>query len=108
MKRGAVVVVALPKEFGKPRPVLVIQTDLFNPTHPTVTVLPLTTTIRHAAVYRLTVEPANDNGLREVSQIMVDKATTVLRENAGPPIGSMDEATMQRVSRALAVWLGLG
>lgn len=108
MKRGAVVVVALPEECGKARPVLVIQTDLFNPTHPTVTVLPLTTTIRHAAVYRLTVEPANDNGLREVSQIMVDKASTVLRENAGPTIGSMDEATMQRVSRALAVWLGLG
>jgi PemK-like, MazF-like toxin of type II toxin-antitoxin system len=34
MKRGDVVVVALPGDFGKPRPALIIQSDLFNETHP--------------------------------------------------------------------------
>ena len=39
---------------------------------------------------------------------MVFRAMTVLREKVGPSIGAMDEATTQRVARAMAVWLGFG
>ncbi|MGH8611906.1 MAG: type II toxin-antitoxin system PemK/MazF family toxin [Gammaproteobacteria bacterium] len=48
MKRGDLVTVAMQGDFGKPRPALVIQSDLFNDTHPSVTVLPLTSEIRSA------------------------------------------------------------
>ena len=39
--RGDLVTVALPGDYGKPRPALVIQSDLFAE-HPSVTVLPVT------------------------------------------------------------------
>ena len=39
VRRGDIVTVALQGDFGKPRPALVIQSDLFH-THPSTTVLP--------------------------------------------------------------------
>jgi mRNA interferase MazF len=99
-----VVAVALPGEFGKPRPALIVQSDLFNQTHPTLTLLPLTSEIRSAPQFRITVEPSATNGLSVVSQIMVDKAMTVRRAKLREPFGRMDNATMLRVGRALAVW----
>jgi mRNA interferase MazF len=38
---------------------------------------------------------------------MVDKAMTVRRAKLREPFGRMDNATMLRVGRALAVWIGL-
>ena len=79
MKRGDVVVVALPGDYGKPRPALIIQSDLFNETHASITVVPVTSTIVDAPLLRLTVEPSRGNGLRSLSQLMIDKVTTVSR-----------------------------
>ena len=107
MRRGDLVSVALPGDFGKPRPALVIQSDLFNATHPTLTVLPLTSEIRSAPQFRITVEPSATNGLRRVSQIMIDKPMTFRRDKIREPFGRMDDATMLRVGRALAVWIGI-
>ena len=107
MTRGDLVTVALPGDFGKPRPALIIQSDLFNETHPTITLLPLTSDIRSAPQFRITVEPSADNGLRLVSQIMVDKPMTFRRGKLREPIGRMDDETMLRVGRALAVWIGI-
>ncbi len=107
MTRGDVVAVALPGDFGKPRPALIIQSDLFNATHPTFTLLPLTSEIRSAPQFRITVEPSPANGLSLVSQIMVDKPMTIRRDKIRVPFGRMDDETMLRVERALAVWVGL-
>lgn len=98
---------ALPGDFGKPRPALVVQSDLFNETHPTLTLLPLTSEIRSAPQFRVTVEPSPTNGLSVVSQIMIDKAMTVRRAKIRNAIGRMDDETMLRVGRSLAVWIGL-
>ncbi len=107
MRRGDLVVAALPGELGKPRPALVSQSDLFNDQHPTTTVLPLTSELLNAPVYRILVEPSEANGLRAISQIMVDKPTSIRRERIGKLIGRLDDDTMLRVSRALAVWMGI-
>lgn len=107
MIRGDLVTVALPGDFGKPRPTLIIQSDLFNETHPTVTLLPLTSEIRSAPQFRLTVEPSAGNGLRLVSQIMVDKPMTFRRDKIRNSFGHMDDETMLRVGRALTVWMGI-
>jgi mRNA interferase MazF len=107
LKRGDLVVVALPGDFGKPRPALVLQSDLFLATHPSVTVLPITSEIRDAPLFRITVEPARSNGLRKVSQIMVDKPMTFRRDKIGPPIGRLDDDLLVRVNRALVLWLGI-
>lgn len=107
MKRGDLVTVALPGDYGKPRPALVLQADLFNETHASVTVAPVTSTLVNAPLFRLAVEPSRRNGLRALSQVMVDKLTSVRRERLGAPIGELEPDTMTRVNRALALWLGI-
>lgn len=107
MRRGDLVVVDMPGDYGKPRPALVVQSDLFNDTHASITVVPVTSTIVDTPLFRVTVEPSRRNGLRLVSQIMVDKVTTVRRQRLGQTIGRLDEDIMLRVSRALALWFGI-
>ncbi len=72
-----------------------------------MSLLPLTSQIEAAPAFRITVEPSASNGLRKVSQVMVDKVSTHLRDKLGPVIGCLDETTMARVTRSLAVWLGV-
>lgn len=107
MKRGDVVTVAVKGDYGKPRPAVIVQSDLFNDAHPSVTLLPLTSAIVDAPLFRLTIDPGRDNGLTRVSQVMVDKALTLPREKVGKAIGHLDEDVMTRITRALAVWVGL-
>ena len=106
--RGSVVVVALPGDYGKPRPALVVQSDLFNQTHASISVIPLTTTLIDTPIFRLTIEPSPTNGLRALSQLMVDKLTAVRRDRIGDPVGMVDDDKMLHVTRALAVRLAIG
>ncbi|MGB8258915.1 MAG: type II toxin-antitoxin system PemK/MazF family toxin [Terracidiphilus sp.] len=106
MKRGDLVPVVLAGAYGKPRPALVIQSDLFE-LHPSVTVLPVTSELRPIETFRIAVKPSPRNGLRAPSQIMVDKAHTIPREKAGEPFGALEPRTMTQVDRALAVFLGI-
>ena len=108
MRRGDVVLTAAPGDYGKPRPAVVTQSDIFNETHPSVVMCPLTTFRVDAPIFRIAVEPAQGNGLRQSSQVMVDKITTLRRERLRSTIGRLDQETMRRVDRALAVFLGLG
>ncbi len=105
MRRGDLVRVALPGDYGKPRPALIIQSDLFTE-HPSATVLPVTSELRNTVLFRIDVEPSADNGLKKRSQVMVDKATTVPREKVGETVGRLDDTTLLAVNRALAVFLG--
>jgi mRNA interferase MazF len=98
--------IAMPGDFGKPRPALVIQADQFDE-HATVTVLPVTSTLVTAPLFRITVQPSTANGLRERSQVMVDKAMTVKRDKVGPAFGRIDADTLVEVERCLAVFLGI-
>jgi mRNA interferase MazF len=107
MKRGDLVPVVLSGAYGKPRPALVIQSDLFV-LHPSVTVLPVTSELRPIETFRIAVEPTERNGLRARSQIMVDKAHTIPRDKIGDPFGALESRTMTEVNRAMAVFLGLG
>ena len=107
MKRGDLVPVVLAGAYGKPRPALVIQSDLFA-RHPSVTILPVTTELRPIETFRIAVNPSPKNGLRAPSQIMVDKAHTIPRDKAGVPFGELELRTLRSVDRSLAVFLGLG
>jgi mRNA interferase MazF len=68
---------------------------------------PLTTVRVEAPLFRIAVEPTQGNGLRQSSQVMVDKITTLRRDRLRSTIGRLDQETMRRVDRALAVFLGL-
>ena len=106
MRRGDLVSVAMPGDFGKPRPALVIQGDQFSETG-TVTVLLLSGTLVDAPLIRPTVSPTPENGLRKPSQVMVDKVMSVKRDRLGPVFGALDAEAMVTVSRSLAVFLGI-
>lgn len=107
MKRGEIVTVALPGDYGKPRPAVIVQADLFNDTHASITVVPVTSSLVNAPLFRLAIEPSPRNGLRTLSQLMVDKLTTVRRERIGATIGLLEPEPMTRLNRALALWLGI-
>ena len=107
LSRGDVVVVALQGDLGKPRPALVVQGDLFNDTHPSVSILPLTSELRNTPLFRITLEPTVQNGLAKRSQVMVDKSFTVAREKIGSRVGKLETEVLVRVNRSLMVWLGL-
>ena len=91
---------------GKPRPVVIIQDDRFDATT-SVTVCPFTTDPTEAPLIRLVVETDGSNGLKERSNLMVDKITTVRRDSLGERIGELDEQDMTRLGRAVMVFLGL-
>lgn len=105
MRRGELVTVALQGDLGKPRPALVIQSDLFD-AHPSVTILPVTSELRVAPLFRIAVNPNELNGLSKPSEVMVDKPQSISREKVGAVIGHLDDETMLAVNRALAVFLG--
>jgi mRNA interferase MazF len=106
MRRGELVTVAMSGDFGKQRPALVIQSDRFEETG-TVTVLLVSGTLVDAPMIRLTVQPTSENGLRQPSQVMIDKAMSLKRTRFGVPFGRLDDETMQTVTGSLAVFLNV-
>jgi mRNA interferase MazF len=106
VRRGDLVLVAIPGDYGKIRPVLILQDDAFDAL-PSVTVLPLTSDLTNFPLVRLDVEATSDNGLQRLSQIMVDKAGTVRRDKIARRIGRLDPQTLGAAGTALKKFLGL-
>ncbi|MCW5705394.1 MAG: type II toxin-antitoxin system PemK/MazF family toxin [Xanthobacteraceae bacterium] len=107
MRRGDVVSVAAAGDYGKPRPAVIVQTDAFPEGHASVVVCQLTSELANAPDFRITIDPAPENGLRVVSQIMADKPVTIRRRRIGQKIGRLDSRDMARLNAALAFVLGL-
>ena len=104
--RGDLVTIAMQGDFGKPRPALVIQANQFSD-HSSVTVLPITSMLVPAPLLRVTVKPSAENGLQKPSQVMVDKAMTVMRDKIGATFGCIEADVMVEIERCLAVFLGI-
>ena len=106
VRRGDIVTIVLAGTYGKPRPALIVQSDLFD-SLASVTVLPVTSELRAAPLLRISIEPNTDNGLRKNSQVMIDKSQTVPRDKVGTTIGRLHEDKLVAVDRALAVFFGI-
>lgn len=104
-QRGDLVRVALQGDYGKPRPALVVQSDLLEELD-SVVLCPVTSALRNAA-FRVTVEPNPSNGLRALSQVMVDKISTLPRAKVSEPFGRLDDERMKAVDRALLLVVGV-
>ena len=60
MKRGDIVVVAARGVYtGKPRPALIVQSDLFNDTHSSLTICPMTSEVIDAPLFRVALPPGS-------------------------------------------------
>lgn len=91
---------------GKPRPVVIVQADMFDDVG-SVTVVLFTTEKHGGFLPRLPVAPDSDNGLRSESQLMVDKITTTQRTSLGKRLGSLSDEDMRRLETAIMAFLGL-
>lgn len=103
--RGDLVAISLPGDYGKPRPALVIQNDLLAELD-SVVLCPVTSDLR-TADFRVTIEPTTSNGLRHVSQVMVDKLSTLPRSKVGDTFGRLEDEKMRAVDRALLLVIGV-
>jgi mRNA interferase MazF len=107
MRRGDVWTVSGGKGYaGKPRPVAIVQDDRFDATD-SITVCAFTTDETDAPLFRLAVEPDEQNGLRVISRLMVDKITTVPKSKVGGRIGRLKDEDISRLNQAIVVFLGL-
>lgn len=105
MQRGDLVTVSLQGDYGKPRPALIVQSDLLTDLE-SVVLCPVTSDLRNAA-FRVAVEPNPANGLRTLSQVMVDKLSTLPRAKLSEPFGRLDDERMKAVDRALLLVVGV-
>ena len=106
MRRGSLVTVAVQGDYGKPRPAVVIQSDAMGDTDSVLLCL-LTSALRDAPLFRLTLEPDARNGLQARSQVMVDKIMAVRRDRCGPAFGRIDDAALLSLNRLLALIVGI-
>ena len=107
MNRGDVWIAAGGPDYaGKPRSVVLVQSDRFDATL-SVTICGLTTTAIDRPWARLRVTPTPANGLERPSWLMVDKLMTIPRRKLNHRIGQLGPDDTQRLSDALMVFLGL-
>lgn len=106
MNRGDIVAVAMAGDYGKPRPALIVQSDLFSKTD-SISLLLITSDDLNDKYGRIPLAPDQTNGLRKMSYVMVDKTMTVHRDRVGRVIGQIDGPTMSRVNRSLGLFLGI-
>jgi mRNA interferase MazF len=108
LSRGEVVTVAGGGAYtGKPRPAVVVQSDMFNEAHASVTVVPISTTLVDAPLFRVPLPAGRGTGLKAQSQAMVDKVTSVPRGCIGSRIGALAAVDMERIDAALRLWVDL-
>src|SRR3546814_13029913 len=93
------VAVSLQGDYGKPRPALIVQSNLLAELESLV-ICPITSDVRDAA-FRITVEPDNANGLRVLSQVMVDKLSTMPRPTICNHFESRDDERLKAVTRSM-------
>jgi len=105
VRRGDIVLVVASGDYGKPRPAVIVQSDLFNDTHASLTICPVTSSLVEAPLFRVALRPSRANGLERQSQIMVDKIQTLRRDRILERIGAIGPAQMQGVESALRLWL---
>ena len=108
MRRGDVVVIADRDGGdygGKPRPAVIIQSELFLETGSIVVCL-LTTQETGAPLLRIPVAAGSASGLQRPSRIAVEKLVSVRRERIGQHLGRLADDELVALNRSLAVFLG--
>jgi mRNA interferase MazF len=100
VKRGDIVLVAPPGDYGKPRPAVVIQSDRMRATD-SVLLLLMTSALEDAPIYRLQIEPASGNAVTRASQIMIEK------HKIGQVIGRLSSDELVALNGMLSAVIGL-
>ncbi len=106
MKRGEIWTVSGAPGYGsKPRPALIVQSDLLGGAQSVLT-CGFTTQPNLDLPFRPWIERSSDNGLDHSSSVMADKLAAVSRTKLGERIGELSEGDMTRVEHAMLLALG--
>lgn len=90
---------------GKPRPALIVQSDLLDATDSVVT-CSFTTHDNKAIPSRVAFRATPANGMLEDSDLMADKIMAVSRTKLGRRLGALTDDDMAQVQQALMLVLG--
>lgn len=90
-------------EAGKVRPVVIVQTNLLNNVHPSTLVCPVTTdVIPQSAILRVNLRKSK-SGLRQDSDIMIDRLRAIDSRRLVKKVGVVDAATAKKVRDSLRI-----
>ncbi len=92
-------------ERGKVRPVVVVQTDLLNGIHPSTGVCPLSTRVRLQARFLRVHLAAGEAGLREASDVMVDRVRAIDNRRLFRELGTITSRSRTRLASNLRILL---
>ena len=93
--RGKIWTVAGGKDYaGKLRPAVIVQDDRFD----------ATSDKSEAPLFRIAIQPSDQNGLATISRLMVDKITTIPKSKLGYCVGHLDAADLVRVNQAMLIF----
>ena len=107
MKRGDIVSIAAGSGYGgKPRPAVIVQSDLYVSTASVVVCL-FTSDPKEITITRHLIDPDDVNNLERRSWLMIDKILAVRRDKVGRHIGRLSPGKMGELDRSLLVFLGL-
>jgi mRNA interferase MazF len=107
VRRGDVVLTALPGDYGKPRPAVVVQSDWLNQSDcSSVVVCPMTSFEADRSRIGIVLAPTAENGLSARSEVIVEKLAAISVRRLRRVIGRLDAEHMRRVDRALLLVLG--
>lgn len=108
MNRGEIWTVAGGVYATKPRPVVILQDDLFDATS-SVTVAPMSGTLLDAPLMRIRISGGDGriSGLDHDSDVMIDKLTTVKRSHVRTRVGRLTAEQVLEAERAMMAFLGL-
>lgn len=108
VKRGMVVLVEGPGGLeAKRRPFLVVQSDLFNEAHASVTLCPMTSLTGGETLFRVPFASSAETGISVESEAQVDKIKTLRRSRVVRVLGRASAVSMEQVDQALRRWLAL-
>ncbi len=88
-------------EPGKVRPVVVVQTDLLNNTHPTTIICPITTKIqKKVSLLRVHIKKT-EGGMKKASDILVDQIRAVDNSRFQKFLGVLDDSAIVKLKECL-------
>jgi mRNA interferase MazF len=95
-------------EPGKTRPVLVMQSDLLNNTHPSTIICPITTNIyKKVKILRINIDK-EESGLNKESALMIDQIRAIDNKRFIKKIGKLSSPQRKIVAENLKIILDLG
>jgi mRNA interferase MazF len=94
-------------ETGKVRPVVIIQTDLLNKSHPSTIVCPITTNVQpESQILRVHLSKGTAN-VKEECDIMIDQIRAIDNSRLLHKIGQLDEEIRKQIKENIKIVLDL-